>query len=233
MPVLPYFETHLVLAYEGLSGSGKSETISSLMVQLTKAGHKVALCEWNSIEFFRKITGKLNSMKILSSTVFSFVQWCDFLWNYFFKIMPLLQKNYIVIADRYIFTGLTRDMANQANQFIGNLLSKLVRKPDLLFFYDIKPEICYERIRTRGKRLFHTNQKILKSRILKNKELYYLKKIEKNYVRLFMKGKYLKDTNLIFLRNSTDSYDFVLRYLSSKEQLINWIKTTKKKNLSF
>jgi len=163
-------------------------------------------------------------MKVLNSTVFSIIQWFDFLWNYFFKIIPLLKKDYIVIADRYIFTGLIRDMANQANQLMGNVLSYLVRKPDLLFFYDINPEVCYSRIQARGKKLFHTNQKIIKNRMLKNKELYYLKKLEKYYTQLFLNGKYLKDTNLILLQNSEDSFDYLCQYLLKKALLINYIK---------
>ena len=135
--------------------------------------------------------------KLLTSKLYSILQWISFFIDYFRKIKPALKKEHIVIADRYVYTALTRDAVNGAGRFLGSVLSRLVRTPDLLIFYDTPPEICLQRIEARGKALFHTNKLIYENRILKNKDLYYLKKLRNEYLKLIETEETRENTNII------------------------------------
>lgn len=210
----------ILIVFEGISGCGKSENAESLRRYLVDKGYKVCVIEWNSNKLVRKIVAKIHSHNILTSGVYSFFQWVSFLIDYLFKIIPLLKRNYILIADRYVYTGLTRDCANGAGRRLGNLLHRIVIKPDIVFFNDIHPQICHERIKKRGKILFHTNKAILRSMLLKNKQLYYLMKLRREYLRLFNNNSVIRNTNIIFINdNSGRINEYIDDYISAKKSI--------------
>lgn len=208
-------EKGILIVFEGLSGCGKSEKAKKLLESYRQAGYHVCMFEWNSNRVIRTITCFLRSNKLLRPRIYSILQWLDFIINYYFHIMPKLREEYIVIADRYVYTGLTRDAVNKSGTFLGNLLSKFVRKPDLLFYCDVRPDVCYDRIVKRGKVFYHTNQQIIKSKMLKNKNLYYLKKLRYEYLRLFKQNKIDESTNLYFIEEE-NIHDITLNYLRKK-----------------
>ncbi|HEY0828908.1 MAG TPA: thymidylate kinase [Bacilli bacterium] len=191
-----------LLVCEGISGSGKSESITKLSQSLYEAGITTIRVEWNSNHTIRRIVKMLNAIGILTPLVYSLLQWISFLIDYITVIIPSLKKNHIIIADRYIYTAISRDAVNGAGRLIGRLMLRYVRKPDLVLFYNTPPHLCYNRIKTRGKALFHTNKFIRYNKRLKNKDLYYLKKMKKEYIRLFTGLKVKKSTNIIFVNNA-------------------------------
>lgn len=217
-------ETHYVnegkgilIVFEGISGCGKSENAENLSSYLLREGHKVYVIEWNSNKIIREIIRKIHSKNILTAGIYSFFQWISFLLDYFFKIIPLLKKNYILIADRYVYTGITRDTANGTGAAFGRFLHETIRKPDLIFFHDVPPQVCYDRIKKRGKILFHTNKSIMRSTTLKNKHLYYLVKLRREYLRLFNSSMIKKRTNIIRIKeNNEDVKKCVQNYIQLK-----------------
>lgn len=191
----------ILLVYEGISGSGKSQGFQKLACYLSGLGLTFIRVEWNSNNTIRKIVNKLHKMGLLTPIFYSILQWISFFIDYFTIISPALKKNQIVIADRYIYTGLTRDIVNGAGSFLGQIICKLVRKPDWVFYYDTPPKTCFERIKIRGKALFHTNRFILQHKKLKNKDLLYLKQMRKEYVRVFADEKVRASTNIVVIIN--------------------------------
>lgn len=189
----------VLIACEGLSGSGKSQGGRELFAFLNNKGYHAVLVEWNSNKLIRKAIHYLNRWNVLTPSIYSFLQWLSYLVSYYFKMLPLLKKDYVIIADRYVYTGLTRDIVNQSNQTLGKLISRKVRKPDLILFYDTELQLCYQRILERSKPLFHPNQRILKNKRLKNKDLYYLRKLQYQYNKLFFDPQFLIDNNVLFV----------------------------------
>lgn len=187
----------ILIVFEGISGCGKSKGVESLYRELLSRDLKTKVIEWNSICIIRKIVKGLHSMNLLTSWIYSILQWISFLLHYFFEIKPYLEKDYILIADRYIYTGQTRDTANGVKQKTGKRVSKLVRKPDLILFYDVDVKVCYERIERRGKILFHPNRKVQCNKVLKAENLHYLEEMHKEYLNLFSDPELIKDTNVI------------------------------------
>ncbi len=187
----------ILIVFEGISGCGKSKGVESLYRELLSRGFKTKVIEWNSIYLIRRIVKRLHSMNLLTSWIYSILQWISFLLHYFFEIKPYLEKGYILIADRYIYTGQTRDTANGVKRKTGKRVSKFVRKPDLILFYDIDVKVCYERIERRGKILFHPNRRVQCNKVLKTENLYYLEEMHKEYLNLFKDPELVKETNVI------------------------------------
>ncbi|HEX3028711.1 MAG TPA: thymidylate kinase, partial [Clostridia bacterium] len=80
--------------------------------------------------------------------------------------------------------------------------------------------ICHERIKKRGKILFHTNKAILRSMLLKNKQLYYLMKLRREYLRLFNNNSVIRNTNIIFINdNSGRINEYVDDYILAKKSI--------------
>lgn len=215
----------MLIVFEGISGCGKSESVRVLRKYLTDNGYESSVLEWNSNKVIRKITSAMDSMKLLTPGIYSFFQWVSFLIDYLFKVVPLLKKNYVLIADRYIYTGLTRDCVNGAGGTVGRLLHRLVIKPAMVFFLDVSPEVCDERIKKRGKDLFHTNKLIKENKLLKNKELYYLTKLRREYLLLFNSKTIRSETNIITVNEDTNTVvKCVNDYISGRREIYEYFK---------
>jgi len=209
--------TGILIACEGISGCGKSESIVELSGYLESLGYCVHTAEWNSNKKIRSLVKYLHNKNLLNAFTYCILQWISFLKDYYTSFLPLLKKDYIIIADRYIYTGMTRDKVNGTTNRIGRLISKLVRTPDIIFFFDTNPIICKKRIQIRKKELFHTNKNIHNNRLLKDKELYYLKKIRYEYVHCFDKLVIAESTNVInIINNNCYMNEFVKDYIDQK-----------------
>lgn len=189
----------ILLVCEGISGSGKSRTIDKLYNSIKKHDQNIKVIEWNSNKFIRNIVKILDNHELLSPGIYSYLQWISFIIDYLFKIKPSLNRNCIVIADRYVHTGLTRDNSNMVKNSFGKLIYKLVRKPDLLLYHDISAKVCLERIKSRGKSLFYTNKEIISSSKLEDKDLCYLNFLEKEYKKLLSSSN--KQSNIYYVSN--------------------------------
>ncbi|MEK4059712.1 MULTISPECIES: dTMP kinase [unclassified Paenibacillus] len=192
---------------EGISGSGKSHAIHQIVSHLQAHNCSIYVYEWNSNHTLRALVRFLDSKKFLSANMYSVLQWVGFLYDYFFRIIPRLLRGSIVICDRYIYTGLVRDLANQANPRLGKIVSALVKKPDVVFFFNLSPEICHSRMNARGKKLFHTNKSILNSNGIKDKELFYLRRCRRIYYRIL---HHLSEQGMLDVRTLKEGNEDIL-----------------------
>ncbi len=200
----------ILIACEGLSGCGKSESIKELHHYLKHSGYNVHIIEWNSNEKIRGFIKLLQRYKILSPFVYSLLQWVSFINDYFKQIRPLLKTECIIIADRYVYTGITRDKANGSISCIGKTIEKIIRVPDLIFLFDTDPEICMKRIHDRNKELFHPNKKM-------KKDASYLKAIRTQYYACFDRLQINKKTILIrIFNNHCNMNEHVRDYIEQK-----------------
>lgn len=174
----------VLIACEGVSGSGKSEGIRTINSYLRIRGYQSEVVEWNSNKRIRSMVNTLYGHKVLIPAVYSILQWIGFFIDYSTKITGLLKKDSIVIADRYIYTAVTRDAANGVGNRIGRFFQTLVREPDLLVFFDTAPEVCCQRIRKRGKALFHPGKEAGRCFVNDEGDLGYLESVFLEYLKL-------------------------------------------------
>jgi dTMP kinase len=136
----------ILIAVEGLDGSGKSTQLYLVKRWLELSGHHVYLTEWNSSEMVRQAIKRGKKKNLLTPTTFSLVHAVDFADRYNRQIQPLLETGYIALADRYIFTAFARDgVRGCSNAWLRNLYSFAII-PDITFYFRLPSEVAIERI---------------------------------------------------------------------------------------
>jgi dTMP kinase len=135
-----------LIVVEGIDGSGKSTQIHLLDRWLRTKGFNVFFTEWNSSAYVKEITSKGKKKALLTPTTFSLLHATDFADRYERNIYPLLRAGYIVLADRYIYTALARDIVRGCSKkWVENIYEYAV-KPDTIFYYRVPIEIAVNRI---------------------------------------------------------------------------------------
>src|SRR5262249_18812068 len=101
----------LLIAFEGPDGSGKTTQRKLFKTWLKSEGHDVVTTKWNSSELIKPIIKSRKSVRALSPEEFSLLHGADFRHRVEQVILPALWDGKLVIADRFLFTGLARDVA--------------------------------------------------------------------------------------------------------------------------
>lgn len=135
------------ITFEGIDGSGKSTQIQLLYEYLLSKNEKVMVIRepgTTSIgEDIRKILTdkKNNAMSYTTEALLFMAARAQLVQE---KIIPALEKNFIIICDRFIdssvvYQGIGR---NLGENFIHNLNKAVTNNinPDITFFLDIKPK---------------------------------------------------------------------------------------------
>ena len=136
----------LLICVEGIDGSGKSTQLDLLYNWLKSKNLDVILTQWNSSELIANTTKKAKKKNLLSGRTFSLLHAVDFADRLERTIKPALKAGFIVLADRYYYTALARDVArNVEPTWVRNMYSFAI-EPDLTFYFDISPKESLERI---------------------------------------------------------------------------------------
>ena len=134
--------------FEGLDGAGKSTQVNSLADFLEDQGETVTISRWNS----GKMSGIIKEYKnkiSMNPKIYSLTHALDLIERYDDEIVPALDRDEVVICDRYFFTSYVRDSLRKSDIDHKNIFSNL-RKPDIIFYLKANPRLCVERIKNRG-----------------------------------------------------------------------------------
>lgn len=135
-----------LIIVEGIDGSGKSTQIDLLYKWLKTQGHSVYFSEWNSSTLVKSTTKRAKKSKLFTPTSFSLLQCTDFADRWENRILPMLKAGVIVLADRYAFTALGRDVARNVDpQWVRNLYS-FALQPDIALYFRVPLDIAIQRI---------------------------------------------------------------------------------------
>lgn len=136
----------ILIVVEGIDGSGKSTQIHLLDRWLRSKAYNVFFTEWNSSASVKEITSKGKKKVLLTPTTFSLLHATDFADRYERNIYPLLRAGYMVLADRYIYTALARDIVRGCNKkWVENIYDYAI-KPNIVFYYKVPVDIAVNRI---------------------------------------------------------------------------------------
>jgi dTMP kinase len=136
----------VLIAVEGLDGSGKSTQIQLLYHWLRGRNLRVHFTEWNSSSLVRDATRRGKKGQLLTPTTFSLVHATDFADRYERQILPMLRGGCIVLCDRYIFTSFARDAVRGCDPAWLRAMYGFARVPDFTLYFRLPLETALGRI---------------------------------------------------------------------------------------
>lgn len=136
----------LLICVEGIDGSGKTTQVELLYDWLKNKGIDVILTQWNSSELIANTTKKAKKKNLLSGRTFSLLHAVDFADRLEQTIKPALKAGFVVLADRYFYTALARDVARGVDKTWVRNMYDFAIEPDLTFYFDVSPKDSLERI---------------------------------------------------------------------------------------
>ena len=126
-----------LIAIEGTDGVGRSTHIEMLQEWLEVQGYGVVTTGWTRSSLMSKAIEVAKKGNILDRWSFSLLYATDFADRLEHQIIPALRAGFIVLADRYVYTALARDVVRGGNpEWIRNVFG-FALVPDL---------VCYLRI---------------------------------------------------------------------------------------
>ena len=136
----------LLIAFEGPDGSGKTTQRKLLKTWLKSEGYSVVTTKWNSSELIKPLIKHRKAIHALSPQEFSLLHAADFRHRVEHEVLPALWNGKLVIADRFLFTGLARDCARGLDfDWVMKLYQPLLF-PDLVLYFSVSPTTSSDRV---------------------------------------------------------------------------------------
>ncbi len=135
----------ILIAFEGIDGSGKSSQASLLRDWMSKRRFTF-LTEWNSSEWIHDIIKDAKKKGLLTPLTFSLIHATDFADRYEKYVLPMLRLGFPVICDRYVYTAYARDTVRGVSLEWVKKLYSFARKPDVVFYIRVPPEVALKRL---------------------------------------------------------------------------------------
>lgn len=134
-----------LIVVEGADGSGRSTQITRLREWLEGAGHATMQVGLKHSTLVSEELDKAQHGNVLSRTTLSLFYATDFADQLENIILPSLRAGFIVLADRYIYTLMARDLVRGMDeQWLRNLYS-IALVPDAVFYLNVSPEELVQR----------------------------------------------------------------------------------------
>lgn len=131
--------TGKLIVVEGADGSGRSTQIARLKDWLEGHGHATVQIGLKHSTLIGEELDKAQSGNVLSRTTFSLFYATDFADQLENSIIPSLRAGFMVLADRYIYTLMVRDLVRGMDaKWVENLYSIAV-VPDAVFYMKVAP----------------------------------------------------------------------------------------------
>jgi dTMP kinase len=142
-----------LIVVEGADGSGRSTQIARLVAWLEGRGHatvQVGLKRSTLVSEELEQAQKGNILSHLTMSLFYATDFADQLEN---MILPALKAGFMVLADRYIYTLMVRDLVRGADaQWVKDLYG-IALVPDAVFYLTVSPQTLVQRTFTKNRAL--------------------------------------------------------------------------------
>jgi len=134
-----------LIVVEGADGSGRSTQIAMLVEWLEGCGHATVQVGLKRSTLVSEELEQAQEGNILSRTTLSLFYATDFADQLENIILPALKAGFIVLADRYIYTLMARDMVRGMDEAWLKNLYGLAPEPDAVFYLKVPPEELVQR----------------------------------------------------------------------------------------
>jgi dTMP kinase len=134
-----------LIVVEGADGSGRSTQIAKLVEWLEGCGHATVQVGLKRSTLVSEELERAQEGNILSRTTLSLFYATDFADQLENIILPALRSGFVVLADRYIYTLMARDMVRGMDQVWLKNLYGIAPEPDTVFYLKVPPEELVQR----------------------------------------------------------------------------------------
>src|SRR5271156_2762779 len=134
-----------LIVVEGADGSGRSTQIARLVDWLETNGHPTAQVGLKRSTLVSSELEKAQHGNILSRTTLSLFYATDYADQLENIILPALKAGFIVLADRYIYTLMARDMVRGMDEAWLKNLYGIALEPDAVFYLSVEPQELVQR----------------------------------------------------------------------------------------
>lgn len=134
-----------LIVVEGADGSGRSTQIARLVSWLEACGHATVQVGLKRSTLVSEELEQAQQGNILSHTTLSLFYATDFADQLENIILPGLRAGQMVLADRYIYTLMVRDMVRGMDPVWVKNLYGIALEPDAVFYLNVPSEKLVER----------------------------------------------------------------------------------------
>jgi dTMP kinase len=134
-----------LIVVEGADGSGRSTQIAMLVEWLEGSGHATVQVGLKRSTLVSEELAQAQQGNILSRTTLSLFYATDFADQLENIILPSLKAGFVVLADRYIYTLMARDMVRGMDEAWLRNLYGIALEPDAVFYLNVAPEELVQR----------------------------------------------------------------------------------------
>jgi dTMP kinase len=134
-----------LIVLEGSDGSGRSTQIAHLVEWLETGGRATVQVGLKRSTLVSEELEKAQHGNVLSRTTLSLFYATDFADQVENIIIPALKAGFIVLADRYIYTLMARDMVRGMDEKWLKNLYGIAPVPDAVFYLSVEPEELVQR----------------------------------------------------------------------------------------
>lgn len=142
-----------LIVVEGADGSGRSTQIAQLVQWLEGSGHATVQVGLKRSTLVSEELEKAQNGNILSHTTLSLFYATDFADQVENIMLPALKAGFMVLADRYIYTLMARDLVRGMDEAWLKNLYGIALVPDAVFYLNITPEQLVQRNFAKNKAL--------------------------------------------------------------------------------
>jgi dTMP kinase len=134
-----------LIVVEGADGSGRSTQIARLVEWLEATGHATVQVGLKRSNLVSEELDQAKRGNILSRTTMSLFYATDFADQLENRILPALRAGFMVLADRYIYTLMARDLVRGMDEAWLKNLYGIALEPDAVFYLNVSPENLVQR----------------------------------------------------------------------------------------
>ena len=134
-----------LIVVEGADGSGRSTQIAALVNWLETSGRATVQVGLKRSTLVSEELEKAQEGNVLSRTTLALFYATDFADQLENIILPALKSGFIVLADRYIYTLMARDMVRGMNEAWLKNLYGIAPVPDAVFYLFLEPNELVQR----------------------------------------------------------------------------------------
>jgi dTMP kinase len=175
-----------LIVVEGADGSGRSTQIAMLVEWLEGGGHATVQVGLKRSTLVSEELDRAQEGNILSRTTLSLFYATDFADQLENIILPALKAGFIVLADRYIYTLMARDMVRGMDEAWLKNAYGIALEPDAVFYLNVPPEELVQRNFAKNMSLdyWESGMDIGLSRDMFDSFLQYQRAVEKTFRHL-------------------------------------------------